>query len=1386
MSFLAPQPTGTKPQVLTTMSVQTSAYGVCIPMVWGTTRLTGNLIWYGDFVATEHNETQGGKGGGVETTNYTYSTAFAMGLAGVEVVEIQRVWSGKEKSTLGQLGLELKSGAAGQAAWSYLTVKHPTEALKYPGLAYVASGNFQLGATSSLPNLGFEVKTISAGVAGGMDAAPWVILQDLFSAARVDESRIASMSAYTNFCGANGLFISPALTEQKRAADYVSELLEMTHTAAVPSEGKLKLVPYGDTAATGNGYTFTPNVTPIYDLSDDDFLPIDGELPIHIERKANADAKNRLRVEFKDRTNDYAAGVVQAEDAAHIAEFGAKPEETLRFDAIKSSAVASKVAYLKLQKGLYSPNTYKFKLPWRYCLLEPMDIVTLTHSLPALDLDHVPVRITKVEEDSTGGLTMYAEDFPQGAGLAPLVAPQPTTGYSIDMNVAPGAAATPVMFEPPITLAGDPEVWMATSGGATYGGCDVWVSLDNVTYQRVGTLAGKSRHGITTATLPTSSDPDTTSTLSVDLSVSGGQLISGTDDDRDLYNTLLWVAGELISYKNAALVGVNRYNLTSLRRGVYGTAISGKSVGAKVVRCDDRVFRYQYDPALIGKTIYVKLQAFNIYGSAYQDLSSVAANAYVIQGAPLGAVSGLALEQPFVGTACSVKWNPYKGASSYLVEVWSGGVKRRTVAGLASPRFSYTYEDGKADGGPFRALEFRVFAVSANGQSGAPAVVTASNPQLGAPTGIATVGAGASISISANRPTASDYGSTRIWLSWTSGFDPAATIPVYDGPDAAFTQLGLAAGTWYARIAQYDVFGADGMVTSGEIAISVTGANGVRTVTALPANPAAVGGELAIFLDVVDANTRGIYGWDGSAWKFTRDGANLLANSIAADRLAVSNLAAIKADMGAVTSGSFTVDASGFIRGGQTGYNAGTGFWLGYSGGAYKFSLGSASRGVVWDGTDLSLAGSLTIGNTNHIKGGAISLASGTGFWMGYDAGWYKVRIGTASGARMEWTGSAFNVYDSSGNLTISSGVVDYQKLMNRPSLGRNLCPNSDLGGSAGGWSVWTRVGGTNLSDNTPIWQQPNGAFSAGAFGAASTAWNGGVDSLNPAGSLNMYPHKLPVVAGQRLEAQALIWIAGGFADLCVSFLDGNYNYVTNEAVTGGVKRIPDETIYGQAWGFVTVPANARWAYLEAYTYRTRTDRDTSLLIAKPWLGYASSDQVDMSPWQPGPSQIHAGNVSTYIGNLAVDTLQIAEDAVVVPIRFEAYVAPAESPGATGILTEIGRTTVSGPNGRPAKVLVFSRWWGKHNGGATDDSWSEFRLQRAPVSNPTNWSTVKEYWYRFRPAFNNNQIWERSEPMTSVQSITTDGGSIYRMVQYRPANFKVAEGYAEFTLIVAK
>jgi hypothetical protein len=95
--------------------------------------------------------------------------------------------------------------------------------------------------------------------------------------------------------------------------------------------------------------------------------------------------------------------------------------------------------------------------------------------------------------------------------------------------------------------------------------------------------------------------------------------------------------------------------------------------------------------------------------------------------------------------------------------------------------------------------------------------------------------------------------------------------------------------------------------------------------------------------------------------------------------LKVGNLSAISTNTGSLTvSGNVTIGNFGNIRGGQTAYNTGTGFFLGYSGSAYKFSIGSSTVNMLWDGTAFTVNGAAITGGT--IKIGTGSSPSGAVF----------------------------------------------------------------------------------------------------------------------------------------------------------------------------------------------------------------------------------------------------------------------------------------------------------------------------------------------------------------------------------------------------------------------
>ncbi len=92
---------------------------------------------------------------------------------------------------------------------------------------------------------------------------------------------------------------------------------------------------------------------------------------------------------------------------------------------------------------------------------------------------------------------------------------------------------------------------------------------------------------------------------------------------------------------------------------------------------------------------------------------------------------------------------------------------------------------------------------------------------------------------------------------------------------------------------------------------------------------------------------------------------NLIVDGdITSTQLTGTALADLYTDMGSIVAGDITLNSSGYIKGGQSAYNTGAGFFLGYATDAYKFSIGDGSANkLTWDGTTLVVRGNLSVGN---------------------------------------------------------------------------------------------------------------------------------------------------------------------------------------------------------------------------------------------------------------------------------------------------------------------------------------------------------------------------------------------------------------------------------------
>lgn len=747
------------------LRVNTSCYGGVIGVGLGTTRVPGNLAWSDDFEAIPHNSGGGGGGGGSGkggggggsdsggSTTYTYQTALLVGVSQGPISGIGAIWQGKTVSNLAAMAGTLLEGQRGQAPWGYLTSRHPDKAIGYSELGCVGFGPLDLGDSNSLPNLNFEVigqgppaNLLFSTVAGHVDPQPldlgtglfdaplaliiqqtydqinaalaqqqtpiwdthisWCVRQALTApwGAQFPDSAIGDLTAFSTYCQAHGFFMSVGLNEARAANDLLNDWVTAAGAEFVWSDALLKIVPYGEAEVTGNGVTYTPDPTPVYDLGPSDFVrssPDDTSALVKVTRKKLADVYNRVKVEYLDRSNAYNVAVAVAEDPAHIATFGLREAPVIKAHQIQTGAVAQLAADLALARHIGVVTEYEFPLGWRHCRLESMDLVTLTD--PESDLDHELVRVTEIDEDDSGRLVVKGEEVPDGVAVPRArITFQAGNGFALDVNIDPGDANAPVLLEPPDGLtATGLEVWMAVSGGPQWGGCDVWVSEDGETYARVGRVTNPSRTGALAAPLALGMATDTVNTLAIDLTESRGQLQAADLIDAQALNTLCWVAGdvdgELLAYKDATLVASNRYDLGYLVRGAFGTAITAHAAGARFARIDGTVFKYPFRADQIGKTINIKLASFNVWSGGLQDISQVQPCTYKIRGTALASslpnVTGLTTA--YVAGITQLVWSEVSDFRTVDYEIRQGAsAATGQVIGRTPLLQAPTYGDG--------------------------------------------------------------------------------------------------------------------------------------------------------------------------------------------------------------------------------------------------------------------------------------------------------------------------------------------------------------------------------------------------------------------------------------------------------------------------------------------------------------------------------------------------------------------------------------------------------------------------------------------------------------------------------------------------------------------
>ncbi|MBL0769857.1 hypothetical protein JI743_13685 [Sphingopyxis sp. DHUNG17] len=171
------KPKGREGPRLADLRVQASTYGQHVPMLFGTMRVAGSVIWATDLI--EHRNKRGGGKGRPSTTEYSYTVSIAVALSSRPIRAIRRIWADgnllrgasgtfKERCTFRWHGGgedqpvdPLVASAVGLASAS-----------AFRGLAYAVFEDLELGAFGNrIPALTFEVEADAGDVDAGLVAA---------------------------------------------------------------------------------------------------------------------------------------------------------------------------------------------------------------------------------------------------------------------------------------------------------------------------------------------------------------------------------------------------------------------------------------------------------------------------------------------------------------------------------------------------------------------------------------------------------------------------------------------------------------------------------------------------------------------------------------------------------------------------------------------------------------------------------------------------------------------------------------------------------------------------------------------------------------------------------------------------------------------------------------------------------------------------------------------------------------------------------------------------------------------------------------------------------------------------------------------------------------
>ena len=428
----------------------------------------------------------------------------------------------------------------------------------------------------------------------------------------------AYWETYT-YCELYNLKISLSINEIRSIKDWIDYICSHFDGFCFWEAGQLYIKAYKDEDG-------------VFNLTQDDLVVEGNSPPVQARKRKYSETVNRVEVVWTNRAKGYDFSVAVANDEVDQRVSGQTRKATLNLHGIHNAAYAQKLAYRYLINSMYRFTFYKFKVGYKYMLLQIGDVGTISDGHLITDQK---IRIANISE-SKDGKNIEIEAVEDISELYPSIAFS-TQETVHEEDAAPTLANSQVCFREDIY---EKYVYLSIVPSTIY--CNGWYvfkSYDDVSYELVGkatieqvTDGSANSYGLLTTALKGGSEVAWRGEETFEVNIGTiTDLDTGISDEQFFSNKRLAKIGdEIIAYKTCEETAVEGiWKITGVIRGLYNTPVVAHAIGDTFCTLNTD-FTYIYTEKDIGKTLYFKVLPY--YGKVPLDMNLAVAYSHVIQG----------------------------------------------------------------------------------------------------------------------------------------------------------------------------------------------------------------------------------------------------------------------------------------------------------------------------------------------------------------------------------------------------------------------------------------------------------------------------------------------------------------------------------------------------------------------------------------------------------------------------------------------------------------------------------------------------------------------------------------------------------------------------------